>query len=108
MQNFQDTFKTWKQLFASVFSICITVPLNKKNHVSIGTLHFQIIVPPTNSFLSPLPPLPPLLINFPDISEIDKIDCSICETVRSLVETALINYQFQSCLNLECKLSHFS
>ena len=53
-----------KQLFASVFSICKTVPLNKENHVSVGTLHFQIIVPPTNSFLSPLPP--PLLINFPD------------------------------------------
>ena len=29
MQNFQGAFKTPKQSFISVFSICITVPLSK-------------------------------------------------------------------------------
>ena len=27
MQNFQDTFETWKQSFISAFSTCMTVPL---------------------------------------------------------------------------------
>ena len=27
MQNFQDTFETWKQSFISAFSTCVTVPL---------------------------------------------------------------------------------
>ena len=43
-----------------------------------------------------IPPCTPL-INFPDlvdISEIVKTDCSICETVSSLVRTVLISYQF--------------
>ena len=31
MRNFQDTFKTRKQSFTSVFSICMTVPLNSDN-----------------------------------------------------------------------------
>ena len=30
MQNFQDAFKTQKQLFVSAFSICLTVPLNRE------------------------------------------------------------------------------
>ena len=30
MQNFQNTFETLKQSFFSAFSICMTVPLNKK------------------------------------------------------------------------------
>ena len=29
MRNFQDTIETRKRSFISVFSICITVPLNK-------------------------------------------------------------------------------
>ena len=28
MQNFQDNFETLKQLFITVFSVCMTVPLS--------------------------------------------------------------------------------
>ena len=32
MQNFKDTFETWKQSFFSAFSICITVPFRFQFH----------------------------------------------------------------------------
>ena len=32
MQNFQDTFETRKRSFTSAFSICMTVPLGKKQN----------------------------------------------------------------------------
>ena len=70
--------------------------------------------PPAYHFLDFLSDLPFLIgtprINFPDfcfadLSEIVKMDCSICKTLGSLVQTVLISYQSQSRLNLECKLS---
>ena len=35
MQNFQNTFETRKRSFISAFSICMTVPLNKKDTLKI-------------------------------------------------------------------------
>ena len=70
--------------------------------------------PPAYYFLDFLSDLPFLIgtprINFPDfcfadLSEIVKMDCSICKTLGTLVQTVLISYQSQSRLNLECKLS---
>ena len=70
--------------------------------------------PPAYYFFDFLSDLPFLIwtprINFPDfcfvdLSEIVKMDCSICKTLGSLVQTILISYQSQSRLNLECKLS---
>ena len=83
------------------------------------TLQFQIIVPLRLLifvFLPEHPPPPSPLPSaykfsrfcFGDISEIFKINYSICATANSLGQTVLISYQFYSRLNLECKLSHFS
>ena len=33
MRNFHDTFETNKRSFISAFSICMTVPLNRQNHI---------------------------------------------------------------------------
>ena len=62
--------------------------------ISTSTLQFQIIAPPQLNFLifchTHLSYLNPLAYQFSrfcfaDISEIDKTDCSFCETVSSLV-----------------------
>ena len=54
MRNFQDTFETCQQSFISLFSICMTVPLNMLYVISIScsfsktTLSYQIdILHPT-------------------------------------------------------------
>ena len=62
--------------------------------ISTSTLQFQIIAPPPTQFLdfchTHLSYLDPLAYQFSrfcfaEISEIDKKDCSFCETVSSLV-----------------------
>ena len=98
------------------YSLATLIP--KPNTNPRSTLQFQIIVPPCLLifwfFVGALPLLSYLdhlrwlifqilfCFCFTGISEIVKTDCSICETVNSLIQTILISF------NPVCKLSHFS
>ena len=51
MRNFQDTFETRKRPFISVFSICMTVALNKPNLSNILLAKLTWILIGFNLFL---------------------------------------------------------
>ena len=53
MRNFQDTFETRKRPFISVFSICMTVPLNKPNlsNIILAKLTWILIGCPGFNFI---------------------------------------------------------